>query len=211
MIKIEGMGMKFEGKVIFENFTHNFELGKVHVLMGTSGCGKTTLLRIIAGLQKPTSGKIFLNDKEIKKPNDSIYMMHQHYTNFDWLTCLENVIFALKIKKKNKIFKEEINEAREILKFVGLSNYEDKYPIQLSGGMNQRLAFARTIVIKPNIILMDEPMSALDSLTRRQMQDLLKNLHKITNNTILMVTHSEDECNYMADEIFRFSNLEVKK
>lgn len=194
--------MKFDEKIILNNLNYQFELGLIHVIMGTSGCGKTTLLRIIAGLQKPTSGKVLINDQEIKKQNNQIFMMHQHYTNFDWKNCLENVLFPLKIK--NKITNDNIIEAKEILKLVGLSGYEKKYPSQLSGGMNQRLAFARTIMVKPKILLMDEPMSALDETTRRKMQTILKNLHQQTKNTIIMVTHSQEEGKIMANKFFKF-------
>lgn len=205
MIKLKEVTMKYDSKIILNHLNYEFELGQIHVIMGQSGCGKTTLLRIMSGLQKPTSGKVFLNNIEIKKPSKLVFMMHQHYTNFEWKTCLENILFPLSIE--NKITNKDIIEAKKILNLVGLSNYESKYPSQLSGGMNQRLAFARTIMLKPNIILMDEPMSALDKITRKKMQNLLKNLQKETNNTIIMVTHSEEEGKYMADKLMNFGGL----
>jgi ABC-type nitrate/sulfonate/bicarbonate transport system ATPase subunit len=158
------------------------------------------LLKTIAKLINPISGNVYIDGKEIEsaKSND-IYMMHQNYANFDWLTCLENILIAKRIK--HKITKEDIENAHSILKDVGLNDYAERYPSELSGGMKQRLALARTIFVKPKIILMDEPLSALDEMTRKNMQQLILNLHKQTNNTILLVTHSKEEANIMCDNI----------
>ena len=130
-------------------------------------------------------------------------MMHQNYTCFDWLTCLDNILITEKVKHK-KITNETKENALRWLEKVGLKGYEDKYPTQLSGGMKQRLALARTLYMKPSIILMDEPLSALDEKTRTDMQDLILDIHKETHNTIIMITHSEEEAYKMCDEILRF-------
>lgn len=203
MITLKDLTIEFEkNKPVINNFSHVFEDNKIHVIMGTSGKGKSTLLRAICGLLKPTSGDIYYNDIKIKKPNKEIFMMHQHYTNFPWKTCLENILFPLTMN--GKISKSQISEGRQILDMVGLKDCENKYPSELSGGMNQRLSLARVIMAKPKVILMDEPMSALDQQTRSSMQSLVLSLHEVTNNTIIMVTHDEAEGKHMGDKFLKF-------
>ena len=171
-----------------------FENGHIYGVLGKSGCGKSTLLKTIAKMQKPLSGSIQRND------NDQIYMMHQRYTNFNWLTCLDNVLIAERNKKKRKGLK---SKAISVLQQVGLGEYLDRYPTELSGGMQQRLALARMLFVKPSYLLMDEPLSALDDSTRATMQKLIMDVHKETNNTIIMVTHSVEEAHKMCDEIIQ--------
>lgn len=189
-------------KPLLKNFNYQFD-SKIYGILGESGCGKTTLLRTIAGLVKPLSGTISVNGELITKASkNNIYMMHQNYTSFDWLRCLDNILIAKKVK--GRINKSDVDRAREMMKLVGLENNEDKYPKQLSGGMRQRLALARTLFMNPGIILMDEPLSALDIETRERMQDLIINQHKETSSTIIMVTHSREEANKMCDVIIEF-------
>lgn len=189
-------------KPLLKNFNYQFD-SKIYGILGESGCGKTTLLRAIAGLVKPLSGTISVNGELITKASkNNIYMMHQNYTSFDWLKCLDNILVAKKVK--GRINKCDVDRAKEMMKLVGLENNEDKYPKQLSGGMRQRLALARTLFMNPGIILMDEPLSALDIETRERMQDLIINQHKETSSTIIMVTHSREEANKMCDVIIEF-------
>lgn len=187
-------------KPLLKDFTYQFDC-EIYGILGKSGCGKSTLLRTIAGLMYPLDGSILVDGKPLKKASkNDIYMMHQNYTSFNWLKCIDNILISKKIQHK-KITKEDIELAEELLYKVGLYEYKDKYPSQLSGGMKQRLALARTIYVKPNIILMDEPLSALDDVTRSQMQDLILNLHNKANNTIIMVTHSKDEAYRICNKI----------
>ena len=189
-------------KPLLKNFNYQFD-SKIYGILGESGCGKTTLLRTIAGLVKPLSGTISVNGELITKASkNNIYMMHQNYTSFDWLKCLDTILVAKKVK--GRINKCDVDRAKEMMKLVGLENNEDKYPKQLSGGMRQRLALARTLFMNPGIILMDEPLSALDIETRERMQDLIINQHKETSSTIIMVTHSREEANKMCDVIIEF-------
>lgn len=186
---------------LLKGFNYQFD-NKIYGILGESGCGKTTLLRTIAGLTKPLSGEVLIDDVRISKPNkNGIYMMHQNYTSFDWLTCLDNILIAKKIQ--GRVTEEDVDNAKQMLEAVKLGKDADKYPRQLSGGMRQRLALARTLFVNPKIILMDEPLSALDGNTRSEMQDLILDIHKRTNNTILMVTHSVEEANKMCDTIIK--------
>lgn len=187
---------------ILKNFNYTFER-KIYGILGQSGCGKTTLLKTISGLIKPLSGRVIVDGNIVTKANkNKIYMMHQNYTSFDWLNCLDNVLIAKRIKEK--VNEEDINNAKEMIVAVGLKGNESKFPKQLSGGMRQRLALARTLFANPDIILMDEPLSALDIDTRKIMQDLIIQKHKETNNTIIMVTHSKEEAKKMCDVIIDF-------
>lgn len=171
-----------------------FEDGHIYGILGKSGCGKSTLLKTIAKMHKPLSGSIKRSD------DNQIYMMHQRYTNFNWLTCLDNVLIAERNKRKRKEL-EPI--AKQVLEQVGLIDYIDRYPTELSGGMQQRLALARVLFVKPKYLLMDEPLSALDDTTRSTMQQLIIDVHKQTNNTIIMVTHSVEEAHKMCDKIIQ--------
>lgn len=181
-------------KPLMKPFNLTFEDGKIYGILGKSGCGKSTLLKTIAKMQKQISGTVKRNDKS------QIYMMHQKYTNFNWLTCLDNVLIAERNKRKRK---ESKQYAIEVLMQVGLEDYLDRYPTELSGGMQQRLALARVLFVKPKILLMDEPLSALDDNTREKMQALIMDVHKETGNTIIMVTHSVEEAHKMCDEIIQ--------
>lgn len=182
----------------------NLEFGaNVYGILGQSGKGKTTLLKTIAGLLKPISGSVLINGNLVKTAATSnVFMMHQNYSNFDWLTVLDNLLLVNKIKHQ-KPNKENIDRAMSMLKSVGLEGSEKLYPAQLSGGMKQRVALARILYIKPEIVLMDEPLSALDERTRRDMQNLIMNQHEEMHNTIIMVTHSSDEARIMCNEIIK--------
>ena len=203
MIKVENLCAGYsKDKPILKNFSYTFE-PKIYGILGSSGCGKTTLLRTIAGLLKPLSGQVIIDDKIISKANkNNVYMMHQNYTSFDWRNCLDNILIAKEVK--GRITKDDVEKAQEMLEVVGLSGQEKVYPRQLSGGPRQRLALARTLFMNPDIILMDEPLSALDQKTREIMQDLIIQKHKESHNTIIMVTHSREEARKMCDVIIDF-------
>ena len=188
-------------KPLKKNFSYTFEDNKIYGVLGESGCGKSTLLKTIAGLIYPLDGEVYVDGKILQRADkNDIYMMHQNYTSFDWLTCIDNILITEKVKH-NRITDEKRKNALCFLDKVGLKEYADKYPTQLSGGMRQRLALARTLYMKPSIILMDEPLSALDENTRADMQDLILDIHKETKNTIIMITHSKEEANKMCNTI----------
>lgn len=202
MIKVENLTVKYGERVILNNYSYQFEDNKVYCIMGKSGCGKTTLLRAIAGLLKPYRGTVYYNNQKINRQNREIFMMHQHYTNFPWKTCLQNVLFPIELREKIK--PEHTETALALLETVGLGGHAAKYPYELSGGMKQRLSLARVLISRPKLLLMDEPLSALDSTTRTRMQDLILAFHREMGNTLIMVTHDPAEADKMKDVIITF-------
>jgi len=194
-------------KVIFDKFDFAVkdvvDKGQFIVILGTSGCGKSTILRYIAGLQKPTAGEIYLNGK-LRTDKDRIGMVFQQYSSFTWKTVLQNVALPLRLKGVKK--KEANERAMEMIKLIGLDGHENKwakYPI-LSGGQLQRIAIARSLISNSEMLLMDEPFGALDIKTRNLMQDTLADLWTKMGEdpTIVLVTHSIDEAVYLGDEIY---------
>ena len=203
MIQLNHLSIGYSGVAIFDGLNLSFEDGKVYGILAKSGVGKTTLLKTIAGLLPPVKGHVSIDGVYYRTSRrNPVYMMHQRYCNFNWLTCLENVLIAQRDKRK-RYTEESRADAHLALCQVGLDSCEDKWPSQLSGGMQQRLALARTLYVKPKYLLMDEPLSALDDKTRSEMQSLILDIHRKTQNTILMVTHSQDEASKMCDQIIR--------
>jgi NitT/TauT family transport system ATP-binding protein len=179
------------------------DIGEFRVLLGPSGCGKSTLLRLIAGLDRPESGEILVNDQPVYGPGKDRGMVFQKYTSFPWLSVADNIAYGLKI---NGVSAEKRKETvAQLIQAVGLSGFENAYPETLSGGMQQRVAIARTLAVRPAVILMDEPFGALDAQTRSEMQQLLLRVWDETAGTILFVTHDVEEAIYLADRIFIMS------
>ena len=179
------------------------DIGEFRVLLGPSGCGKSTLLRLIAGLDRPDSGEVLVNDQRIDGPGKDRGMVFQKYTSFPWLTVADNIAYGLKINSVPEHKRREI--VAQLIRDIGLSGFENAYPETLSGGMQQRVAIARTLALRPAVILMDEPFGALDAQTRSEMQQLLLTVWDETASTILFVTHDVEEAIYLADRIFIMS------
>jgi NitT/TauT family transport system ATP-binding protein len=168
-------------------------------VIGPSGCGKSTLIRILAGLDWPSSGSVRLDGKPIADPGPDRGMVFQGYTLFPWLTVKKNVMFGLRMKGTG--FRRAEVQAREWLRLVGLLEFEDHYPNQLSGGMKQRVAIARALANEPRILLMDEPFGALDAQTRASMQAHLLKVWDSVDVTVLFITHDLDEATFLSDRI----------
>jgi len=179
------------------------DVGEFRVLLGPSGCGKSTLLRLIAGLDKPDSGEVLVNEQPVHGPGKDRGMVFQKYTSFPWLTVADNISYGLKINGVPAETRKHVVE--QLIQAVGLSGFEKAYPETLSGGMQQRVAIARTLALRPAVILMDEPFGALDAQTRSEMQQLLLRVWQETASTILFVTHDVEEAIYLADRIFIMS------
>ena len=178
----------------------DWEDGGAYALLGPSGCGKTTLLNITAGFIRPTSGSITLNEKEIDGPGVERGMVFQQGALFEWLTVAENVNFGLRMKKKDPI--ETQKKVDEWLEIVGLKGFGNTPTYQLSGGMQQRVALARCLINDPDLILMDEPLGALDALTREKMQSLVLKIWKETGKTIILITHSVEEALLLGERLY---------
>lgn len=182
-----------------ENVSLEINQGEIVTVLGPSGCGKTTLLNIIAGFLAPTFGEVRLNDQVISGPGAERGMVFQQGALFEWLSVEENIAFGPRMAGKPK--GESAEKVKDLLNLVGLSGFEEKPVYQLSGGMQQRVALARCLANDPEVILMDEPLGALDALTREKMQDLVLKLWKETGKTIILITHSVEEALYLGERL----------
>lgn len=187
-----------------KDFSYKFENGEFVTLLGPSGCGKSTLLSIIAGLESPSSGNVLLNGIDITNKRSNIgYMLQKDYL-LEWRTILKNVILGLEIKKE--LTNENVEYAKKLLETYGLTDFIDKYPSQLSGGMKQRVALIRTLATKPEILLLDEAFSALDYQTRLDVSTDVYRIIKSENKSTIMVTHDIPEAISMSDKIIVLSH-----
>lgn len=173
--------------------------GEFVTIVGPSGCGKSTLLTLLAGLEVPTTGRILVDDNEIKGPNRQRTLVPQSYSLFPWLTVYENVAFGLRLVG---LPEDHVRSSvQHYLALVGLDGFATRYPNQLSGGMKQRVAIARALALRPRLLLMDEPFGALDAQTRQEMQALLRAVWQADKTTVVFVTHDVEEALYLADRV----------
>ena len=183
-----------------KDVTFQLKKGELLTVLGPSGCGKTTLLNITAGFLRPTSGKITLGGNEINGPGVERGMVFQQGALFEWLTVAQNVNFGLRMKKVDSQTTEK--KVEEWLEIVGLKGFGNTPTYQLSGGMQQRVALARCLINDPELILMDEPLGALDALTREKMQSLVLKIWKETGKTIILITHSVEEALLLGERVY---------
>ena len=186
-----------------KDVSFQFRKGDLISLLGPSGCGKTTVLKMMGGLIPASGGLLELEGMAITKPFSGVGVVFQAPTLMPWRSVLGNVLFPMEVLRKNDAGAKR--RAREILQVVGLADFEQAYPRQLSGGMQQRVALCRAIIHEPSILLMDEPFGALDELTRLEMNDLLLDIRRITCATVVFVTHSIAEAIYLSDQVLVFS------
>lgn len=179
------------------------DVGEFHVLLGPSGCGKSTVLRMIAGLDFPDNGEVLVNGNKINGPGSDRGMVFQKYTSFAWLTVEQNIEYGLDLKNVPEDKRRPV--VQNLLEATGLTAFAKAYPHTLSGGMQQRVAIARTLAIRPNVVLMDEPFGALDAQTRNDMQSLLLKVWEESASTIVFVTHDVAEAVFLADHILIMS------
>ncbi|MGD9742576.1 MAG: ABC transporter ATP-binding protein [Dongiaceae bacterium] len=203
-LAVRGVGktFQFSGRETIEavrGVSFDVMENEICALLGPSGCGKSTVLRMVAGLEEPTSGAMTLDGHRIEGPDKSRGMVFQAYTSFDWLTVQQNVEYGMRINKVPKTERKE--RAARFIDLVKLTRFRNAYPSQLSGGMRQRVAIARTLANDPSILLMDEPFGALDAETRWQMQELMVGIAETSQTTLLLVTHDLEEAIFLADRI----------
>jgi nitrate/nitrite transport system ATP-binding protein len=210
-ISIEGISRRFPAAnggttTVFDDLWLSMQRGEFACIIGHSGCGKTTVLNILAGLDAPSSGAVIVDHQAIEGPSLDRAVIFQTHALLPWLTVMGNVAYAVSSKWR-KWSRERVRErAQKFIDLVGLSGSEHKRPAELSGGMKQRVGIARALSIEPKIMLMDEPFSALDALTRGTLQDEVRRICQETGQTVFMITHDVDEAIYLADRIVLMTN-----
>ena len=206
-IEIDNLGIRLgEGAQAFDavqDVSLSIAPGEFVCVLGPSGCGKSTLLGALAGHWTPSRGSIQVDGAPVAGPHPDRGLVFQQHTLFPWKKVLDNVAFGLKMQGVGR--RERRERARELLGLVGLAGFEDRYPIQLSGGMQQRVEIARVLINHPRVMLMDEPFGALDAQTRLKMQELLLDVWARVNTTIIFITHDIDEALFLADRILVMS------
>jgi NitT/TauT family transport system ATP-binding protein len=207
VLEIERLGKRFEtnganGVRVLKDISFTVRRGEMICILGRSGCGKSTLLNILAGFMPPSSGTVRLNGQPVNQPGPDRCVVFQNDALFPWLTVRENIAFGLKKRPLDR--NQTKNEVNRFLSLVGLTDFGDYLPHEISGGMKQRVSIARVLILQPEVLLMDEPFAALDAQTREEMQNLLLTLWQNFKHTILFVTHDVGEAVLMADRILLF-------
>ena len=203
IVETRGLSKFYGGFEALKEIDLDFPEGELISLLGPSGCGKTTLLKMIAGLLEPTAGHVFVKGKVVTGPGPERAFVFQDFALMPWATVLRNVAFGLELRGTSKAERE--NTARHYVNEVGLLGFEDKYPHELSGGMRQRVGLARALAVNADVLLLDEPFSAVDEQNRRKFQEDLIRLRASQNKTFIFVTHSIEEAVYISDRIVLLS------
>ncbi|MFD9407030.1 ABC transporter ATP-binding protein [Streptomyces sp. NPDC059989] len=198
-VRLEGLSVRYGAAPVLERTDLEVPAGSFTALLGPSGCGKSTILNLVAGFVRPTEGRVTAGSAPVRGPGPERGVVFQHYALFPWRTAVGNVEFAL--KRLGLPRPERRRRALAALAEVGLAEGANKYPAQLSGGMQQRVALARALAAEPEVLLMDEPFGALDALTRSRMQILLRELWQQRGTTVLFVTHDIDEALALAERV----------
>jgi NitT/TauT family transport system ATP-binding protein len=203
-VSVRGVSMIYPGPVqALKDIDLDFPAGELTSLLGPSGCGKTTLLKIIAGLLKPAAGTVLVNGKKVEGPGPERAFVFQDFALLPWASVIRNVAFGLELRGVPTSEREAV--AEKYIGEVGLRGFERKYPHELSGGMRQRVGLARALSVRADVLLMDEPFSAVDEQTRRKFQEDLLQLVAVEKRTFLFVTHSIEEAVYLSDRIVLLS------
>jgi nitrate/nitrite transport system ATP-binding protein len=206
-LKVEGLSKAFTpAKPVFDEVSFSIDQGEFVCIIGHSGCGKTTVLNVLAGLDTATSGHVFMDNREVAGPSLERGVVFQSHALMPWLTVRRNIAFAVKSRWPDWSAAQVQSQVERFVAMVGLSAAIDKKPSQLSGGMKQRVGIARAFAIQPKMLLLDEPFGALDALTRGTIQDELMSIVRETRQTVFMITHDVDEAILLADRILLMSN-----
>ncbi len=206
-LKVEGLSKTFTPtKPVFDQVSFSIDKGEFVCIIGHSGCGKTTVLNVLAGLDTATSGHVFMGNREVSGPSLERGVVFQSHALMPWLTVRSNIAFAVKSRWPDWGTRQVQAQVEKFVDMVGLTAAIDKKPSQLSGGMKQRVGIARAFAIQPKMLLLDEPFGALDALTRGTIQDELMSIVRGTQQTVFMITHDVDEAILLADRILLMSN-----
>jgi nitrate/nitrite transport system ATP-binding protein len=206
-LRIEGMSKSFvPGKPVFDDVSFDIAKGEFVCIIGHSGCGKTTILNVLAGLDEASSGNVFMDQREVKGPSLERGVVFQSHALMPWMTVRKNIAFAVQSKWPDWNAVQVAAQVEKFVDMVGLTPALDKKPSQLSGGMKQRVGIARAFAIQPKMLLLDEPFGALDALTRGTIQDELMAIVRQTQQTVFMITHDVDEAILLADRILLMRN-----
>lgn len=211
-LEIKNLTKIYNNKKVLNDISFEVNDGEFLSILGPSGCGKTTLLKILIGIENSTSGIIIKNGVNITKADPSkrgMGIVFQNYALFPNMTVLENVMYALNLKLKDKVKAKE--ESLKMIKIVNMEEHINKYPHQLSGGQQQRVAIARTLALKPDIILFDEPMSALDADNRLTLRKELKDIQKKFKTTMIYITHDQEEAFSLSDRVMVMNNGNIEQ
>ena len=199
-VEIEQASFTYQGtEKVVDRIRWSIGEGEFHCLVGRSGCGKTTLLKVAAGLLQPTEGSIRIQGTEVVEPSPKVGFVFQTPTLLEWESVLDNVLLPISLKRRPQ--KWDRKNVAELLALVGLADYTGRYPRELSGGQQSRVALVRALVLEPAVLLMDEPFAALDAITREELQDDLLRLCSLRQTTVLFVTHDIAEAVYLADRV----------
>ena len=205
-LSVEGIARRYDARPVFRDLWFGVERGEFVALIGHSGCGKTTILNILAGLEAPDAGTIVMDGREVSGPALDRAVIFQSHALLPWLSALGNVAFAVRSRHRDWPRAKAQDHARRVLDLVGLAEAAGRKPAELSGGMKQRVGIARALAIEPSLLLMDEPFSALDALTRGTLQDEVLRLVSDAGQTAFMITHDVDEAILLADRILLMTN-----
>ena len=205
-LSVEGIARRYNARPVFQDLWFGVERGEFVALIGHSGCGKTTILSILAGLEAPDAGAILMDGREVSGPALDRAVIFQSHALLPWLSALGNVAFAVRSRHRDWPRSRVQDHARRVLDLVGLAEAAGRKPAELSGGMKQRVGIARALAIEPSLLLMDEPFSALDALTRGTLQDEVLRLVFDAGQTAFMITHDVDEAILLADRILLMTN-----
>jgi nitrate/nitrite transport system ATP-binding protein len=205
-LKVEALTRRYPGVTVFEDIHFGIEKGEFVCIVGHSGCGKTTILNVLAGLDDASGGHVFMDGREVRGPSLDRGVVFQNHALMPWMTALANVSFGVRSRWPEWSHKAVEQHSIRYLEMVGLGAHRHKKPAELSGGMKQRVGIARAFAIQPKMLLLDEPFGALDALTRGTIQDELLGIVQATHQTVFMITHDVDEAILLADKVLLMSN-----